>query len=209
METTMTIVTAQLTVSLDGFLAGPNARPGNPLGDNGEQLHDWVVRLDSWREGHGMEGGVHTEESDLLSAHTASIGAHIMGRNMFDEGEEPWGSNPPFHTPVFVLTSRPREALQREGGTTYYFVTDGIHSALEQAKAAAGGKNVDIAGGANAFVQFLDAGLLDEFILHTAPVFLGAGVRLFDAVKATDAKLEPVHVLGGPLATHVTYRVQK
>jgi dihydrofolate reductase len=205
----MTIVTAQITVSLDGFIAGANARPGNPLGDNGEQLHEWVVGLESWRKGHDLEGGVQNEESALMEAHSSDNGAFIMGRNMFDEGEEPWGPNPPFHAPVFVVTSRPREDRQAEGGTTYHFVTDGIHSALAQAKAAAGDKNVAINGGGIIFCNMLNAGLVDEFILHTAPVFLGSGVRLFDNVTAIDKKLEPVNVIAGPLATHVTYRVKK
>lgn len=205
----MTKVTTQITVSLDGFIAGANAGPGNPLGDNGEQLHDWIVRLDTWRQGHDKDGGVHTEESDLLAGHTASTGAYLMGRNMFDEGVEPWGPNPPFKAPVFVVTNRPRDPLPREGGTTYYFVTDGIQKALEQAKKAAGGKNVDVSGGGKVIVSLLNAGLLDEIFLHTAPVFLGSGVRLFDNVTAIDKKLEPVNILGGTLATHVIYRVQR
>jgi dihydrofolate reductase len=205
----MSIVQAQITVSLDGYIAGPNAGPGNPLGDRGAELHQWSFGLRTWRKNLGLEGGVENEEDVQVAAYTESNGAHIMGRNMFDEGEEPWGPNPPFHAPVFVLTSRPREPLVREGGTTFHFVTNGLQSALEQANAAAGDKNVAIGGGARTIVEFLDAGLLDEFTLHYAPKFLGGGVRLFDALQATKTRLDPVNVLAGQLATHVTYRVRK
>jgi dihydrofolate reductase len=152
-------------------------------------------------------------DSDVAEKTFEGVGAHIMGRKMFGGGEGPWdsswkgwwGDDPPFHAPVFVLTHHDREPLEMEGGTTFTFVTDGIESALEQARAAADGKNVTIAGGATAVQQYLAAGLLDELHLHIAPILLGGGERLLENVG--DPTLEPVEVVGSPAVTHVRYRV--
>lgn len=205
----MGIVTAQISMSLDGYVAGPNDRPGNGMGDGGDQVHEWMFGLASWREPHGLESGENNPESELLERHTFGNGAYVMGRRMFDNGEEPWGPNPPFHCPVFVLTSRPREQLQMEGGTTYTFVTDGIESALAQARAAAGDKNVGIAGGAQAVQEYVQEGLLDEIDIHITPLFLGGGVRLFDRPDLVETRFEPIRVVDGPQATHIRYRVVK
>ncbi|WP_256356256.1 dihydrofolate reductase family protein [Streptomyces sp. PKU-EA00015] len=136
-----------------------------------------------------------------------ATGAVVMGRLMYDTGEKPWGDNPPFRAPVFVLTHRPAPALVKQGGTSCTFVTDGIHSAPEQAKAAAGGRNVDIAGGARTVQQFLRAGLVDELQLHVIPVLLGGGLRLFDHIGPEQRKLEVIRVVDTPRATHLKYRV--
>jgi dihydrofolate reductase len=196
-------------MSLDGYVAGPNDRPGNGMGDGGDRVHEWIFSLSSWRRGHGQEGGESNRESELLDQYTAAIGSYVMGRRMFDNGEEPWGPNPPYHCPVFIVTSRPHEQMQMEGGTTYTFVTDGIESALAQAKYAAGDKNVGIAGGAQVVQEYAHAGLLDEIELHIAPVFLGGGVRLFDRPELVDVLFEPIRVVEGPQATHIRYRVKR
>lgn len=182
----------RISLSLDGFVAGPDQSVKDPLGRGGEGLHDWVVQLETWRRSHGMEGGAVNESTRVLEQEIANIGATIMGRNMFGGGPGPWsttepwngwwGSNPPYHHDVFVLTHHAREPLVMEGGTTFTFVTDGIESALEQARRAAGKKDVALAGGANVAQQYLKAGLVDEMQLHQVPTLLGAGERLFDDV---------------------------
>ena len=209
----MSSVRCQISVSLDGFVAGPNQSLENPLGEGGERLHDWVVATEGWRRHHGREGGERGPDSEVAEEASKGVGAHIMGRRMFGGGEGPWdeawtgwwGEEPPFKAPVFVLTHHPRDPLPMKGGTTFTFVTDGIDSALEQARAAAGGKDVAIGGGASAVQQYLAAGLLDELYLHIVPVLLGAGARLLENVG--DAKLEPVEVVASPAVTHVKYRV--
>jgi dihydrofolate reductase len=209
----MSIVTCHISVSLDGFVAGPNQTLEDPLGEGGERLHEWAFATDAWRAQHGAEGGERTPDSEVAEEVVAGVGAYIMGRKMFGGGPGPWegdwrgwwGEDPPFHTPVFVLTHHPREPLEMQGGTTFHFVTDGIESALEQARAAAGDRAVSIAGGATAVQQFLRAGLLDELYLHVAPLLLGAGERLLEDVG--DPVLEPVKVVGSPAATHIKYRL--
>ena len=213
----MTRVVFEITMSLDGFVAGPNATLEEPLGKNGEDLHEWVTRLASWRERHGLEGGETGPDSDLLAASVDNQGAIIMGRRMFSNGEGPWdddpkadgwwGDDPPFHVPVFILTHHTREPVPKQGGTTYFFVTDGIESALEQARSAAGDKDVHISGGANVIQQYLAAGLVDEFLLHITPILLGGGVRLFDNVGPEAPKLELVETIPSELVTHLRYRV--
>src|ERR687886_757871 len=199
-----------ITMSIDGFVAGPDQSPEHPLGIGGEKLHDWLVPLKAFRESHDAEGGEVNASTPFAEDILAGAGATIMGRNMFGGGPGPWnddswkgwwGDDPPFHHPVFVLTHHPREPLEMQGGTTFHFVTDGIESALEQARAAAGDRAVSIAGGATAVQQFLRAGLLDELSLHVAPVLLGAGGRLLEDVG--DPVLEPVKVVGSPAATHI------
>jgi dihydrofolate reductase len=209
----MSRVTCQISASLDGFVAGPNQSLENPLGEGGERLHEWAIATDAWRARHRREGGEHNADAEVIADVTQNVGAYIMGRKMFGGGDGPhdeswrgwWGEDPPFHVPVFVLTHHAREPLPMEGGTTFTFVTDGIESALEQARAAAGERDVQIAGGATAVQQYLAAGLLDELYLHTVPVILGAGERLLDGVG--DPALEVVDVVNGPGATHVKYRV--
>src|SRR3954452_10522392 len=209
----MSILTCQLSISLDGYAAGPNQSMENPIGEGGMRLHQWVLKTDAWREQHGEGGGGRNPSSDVGKEVGEKRGAYIMGRNMFSAGRgdwDPewrgwWGEDPPYHTPVYVLTHHAREPLEMEGGTTFHFVTDGIEAALEQARAAAGERDVSIAGGARAVRQYLRAGLLDELYLHIAPVILGAGERLLEDVG--DPTLEPVKVVASPAATHVKYRV--
>jgi dihydrofolate reductase len=211
-------VTLDITMSLDGFIAAPNASLENPLGEGGMRLHEWAFAAQSWREQHGQEGGEANEDSAIIEEGTEATGAVIMGRKMFSGGAGPWeddpnadgwwGDDPPFHVPVFVLTHHAREPKAMEGGTTFNFVTDGIESALEQARAVAGEKNVAIAGGANVVQQFLKAGLLDEMQIHVAPVLLGGGVRLFeDHVGAQPPAVELTRVVHSPAVTHLRYRL--
>jgi dihydrofolate reductase len=208
-------VVLDISMSLDGFVAGPNPSLEEPLGEGGERLHDWVVGLASWRESHGLEGGEENAASELIAEGLASQGAVVMGRRMFSGGAGPWeddpnangwwGEEPPFRKPVFVLTHHDREPLSL-GATTFTFVTDGVESALEQARSAAGDKVVLVAGGAAAAQQVLSAGLLDEAQLHLVPMLLGAGRRLFEGVS-TQPELELTRVLDSPTATHLRYRV--
>ena len=204
-----------ISMSLDGFVAGANQSKENPLGEGGEQLHDWVVGLEAWRKEHGLEGGEVNASTEVVEASLENIGATVMGRNMFGGdgpwGEEPWdgwwGDEPPFRMPVFIVTHHPREPAVKEGGTTYTFVTDGIESALEQAREAAGGKDVGLAGGANIAQQYLTAGLIDELQLHVVPVLLGAGARLLDNLGDAKVELECTRVVEAPGVTHLTYRI--
>ena len=209
-------LTLDITMSLDGFVAGPNPSLEDPLGGGGERLHEWAFAAQSWRKQHGRSGGEDNQDSKVIEEATSATGAVIMGRKMFSGGEGPWeddpnadgwwGDDPPFHVPVFVLTHHAREPKPMEGGTTFTFVTDGIASALEQARVAAGEKNVAIAGGASVAQQYLAAGLLDELQIHVAPVLLGGGVRLF-ADGASGPDLEATRVIQSPTVTHLRYRV--
>ena len=205
----MGTVHASLGMSLDGFVAGPNAGPNNPLGDGGMRIHRWVYDLEGWRERQSLQGGK-TNPDDEVSRETYDrTGAFVMGRRMFDEGEVGWPDPPPFRAPVFVLTKRAREPWVRQGGTTFMFVTDGVESALEQARAAAGEKDVLVSGGANTLGQFVEAGLLDELQIHLAPVLLGEGVRLFEGIDPENVELERTRVIDSPRVTHLRYRVVK
>jgi dihydrofolate reductase len=209
------MVTCQISVSLDGFVAGPNQSVDNPLGEGGERLHDWVVATDAWRRQHGKGAGERGADSEVAEEAVEGVGAYIMGRRMFGGGDGAWdeewrgwwGEDPPFHVPVFILTHHAREELQMNGGTTFTFVTDGIASALERAREAADGGDVAIAGGASAVQQFMAAGLLDELYLHIAPILLGGGERLLEGVG--DPTLEPVKVVASPAVTHIKYRVAR
>ena len=206
----------QISISLDGFVAGPNQSEEHPLGEGGEALHDWVIELAAWRRPHGREGGEVNASSPVFEEMTDGIGATIMGRNMFGGGpgpwgEEPWngwwGDEPPFHTPVFVLTHHERKPLELKGGTTFHFVTDGIESALAQAKEAAGGGDVAIGGGGDALQQYLAAGLVDRFWLNVVPVLLGSGTRLFDElVAASGVAFEQARAIEAPGVAHLEYR---
>jgi dihydrofolate reductase len=210
-----------VSISLDGFVAGPNPSEEHPLGEGGMQLHEWAFELAAWRKPHGLEGGEVNASTELVEGSLRNIGAVVMGRKMFGGGPGPWGDaswadtpwdgwwgeDPPFHTPVFVLTNYAREPVEKQGGTSFHFVTDGIESALSQAKEAANGKDVSLGGGANVAQQYLAAGLLDELQLSIAPVFLGSGTRLFDNLADIDAKLERLGVVEAPGVTHLKYRV--
>jgi len=202
-------------MSLDGFVAGPNQSTDNPLGIGGMRLHEWVFPLAAWRAMHGLEGGEVNESARVVEESLADIGATVMGRNMFGghpgpwAASEPWngwwGSNPPFHHPVFVLTHHAREPLELEGGTTFTFVTDGIAAALEQARRAAGGKDVALAGGAKAAQQYLAAGLVDEMEINVVPTLLGSGERLFDGIGDDLHGLELVRTIAAPQVTHLKF----
>ncbi|MFG2679343.1 dihydrofolate reductase family protein [Streptomyces sp. NPDC048392] len=202
-------VTADLAITLDGYVAGPNVTLDNPGGDGAEPIFQWIHTLASWRERQGMTGGDENRDSELVREWFEATGAVVMGRTMYDTGEEPWGDDPPFRTPVFVLTHRPRPTLVKEGGTTFTFVADGIHSALERARAAAGDRNVDIGGGADTVRQYVAAGLVDELQLHVVPALLGDGLRLFEGLGAQRRDLEQVRVVETPSATHLKYRFVK
>ena len=205
-------------MSLDGFVAGPHQSVDNPLGIGGARLHQWAFPLALWRAPHGLEGGEINESSAVVAAAVANIGATLMGRNMF--GGHPgawdatapwngwWGSNPPFHHPVFVLTHHARRPLELQGGTTFTFVTGGPEAALEQARRAANGKDVALAGGASAARQYLVAGLVDEMEINLVPTLLGGGERLFEGVGEDLHGLEWVRTVATPRVTHLKFARQ-
>ena len=202
-------------MSLDGFIAGPDQSVENPLGIGGEGLHDWVVPLVAWRAPHGRAGGEVNESSKVVEEEQAGIGATIMGRNMFGGHPGPWnpndpwngwwGDDPPFHHPVFVLTHYAREPLELKGGTRFTFVTEGIESALEQARKAAGGQDVALAGGASVGQQYLRGGLVDEMEIHLVPVLLGSGERLFEGTGTDLHGLGLVRTVAAPGVTHLKF----
>lgn len=212
----MTKVTAQMSVSLDGCYAGPlHSGDGNWM-DSAEaagffRVTRWVIDAMAWRARQGYAGGERSTNSDLIAETFEAAGAYVMGRRMADGGELPWGDDPPFRAPVFVVTNRPRQTLTRQGGTSFTYVTDGITSAVEQARAAAKGKNVAVAGGGNLLQQILNVGLLDELELHVAPVVLGSGMRLLDGgLELADkeaVELTPTRVVHTSEVTHIRYTV--
>lgn len=202
-------VFAEMSMSLDGFIAGPDVGPEQPLGAGGDRLHEWVIRTESWRAQHGMSGGEAGRDSDVLADSLSNLGAVVIGRRMFDLAEEPWGDEPPFRVPVFVVTHRPRPALAKRGGTTFNFVTEGFESALGQARAAAGDRDVSVGGGASIIQQAVQAGLLDELHIHLVPLLLGAGVRLFDNLGAGPIELDSIRTVEGSGVTHLAYRVAR
>jgi dihydrofolate reductase len=205
----------KISMSLDGFVAGPSQSVDNPLGIGGMRLHEWAFALAIFREQHGMEGGEVNESTRVIEESLANIGATVMGRNMFGGHPGPWdprkpwngwwGTNPPFHHPVFVLTHHKREQLVLEGGTNFTFVTNGIEAALEQARRAAAGKDVSLAGGASAAQQYLVVGLVDEMEISVAPTLLGSGERLFEGVGDNLHGLELVRTVAAPSVTHLTF----
>jgi dihydrofolate reductase len=210
----MSRLKATITMSLDGFVAGPEQSEKDPLGIGGEQLHEWMVPLKAFREGHGEQGGEVNASTPIAEGILGNMGATIMGRNMFGGGPGPWGDDPwkgywgddpPYHHPVFVLTRYPREPLEMAGGTTFHFVTDGIESALEQAKTVAGVQDVSLAGGASAVQQYLVAGLLDEILVSVVPIFLGGGARLFDNLGEPKPRLRQTEAIEAPGVTHIRY----
>jgi dihydrofolate reductase len=215
----MAQLTCDISMSLDGFVAGPNQTLEDPLGKNGMRLHEWVFGLASFRERHGGEGGETNADDEVVKEGLNATGAVVMGRRMFSGGAGPWaddpnadgwwGDEPPFRVPVFILTHHPRETEIKEGGTSFTFVTDGIEAALEQAKTAADDKNVLLAGGATVVQQYLKAGLLDEIQIHVAPVLLGGGVSLFGSLGIDPIGLEATRVIESPSVTHLKYQVVK
>ena len=206
-----------ISMSLDGYVAGPNQTLKEPLGVGGEELHAWAVELAAFNEAHGKKGGVVNASTAIMKEMFENVGAVIMGRNMFGGGPGPWtsnwkgwwGDNPPYHMPVFVLTHYPRDPLPLQGGTTFYFVTDGIESALSQARQAAAGKDINIGGGASTINQYLAAGHVGEINISIAPRFLGGGARLFDGLGDSLPRLEQARVVDAPGVVHVRYRVAR
>jgi len=202
-------------MSLDGFVAGPGQSVANPLGIGGMRLHEWVFPLAAWRAMHGLDGGEVNESTRVVEESLANIGATVMGRNMFGghpgpwNTEKPWngwwGTNPPFHHPVFVLTHYARKPLELEGETTFTFITEGAEAALEQARRAAGGKDVSLAGGARAAQQYLAAGLVDEMDINLVPTLLGSGERLFESVGDNLHGLELVRTVAAPKVVHLKF----
>ncbi len=205
----------KISMSLDGFVAGPNQSVDNPLGIGGMRLHEWVFPLAVWRSMHGEQGGEVNESTKVIEESLADIGATVMGRNMFGGHPGPWdarkpwngwwGVNPPFHHPVFVLSHHAREPLELEGGNTFTFVTDGIEAALDRARRAARGKDVSLAGGAKAAQQYLAAGLVDEMEIHLVPILLGSGERLFERVDDDLHGLELMRTVAAPGVTHLKF----
>lgn len=206
----------EISMSLDGYSAGPNADLEHPLGIGGEGLHEWVIELAAWRKEHGREGGETNPSTPVLEAGIERTGAHVMGRRMFSGGEgawedDPnatgwWGDEPPFGKPVFVVTHHEREPLTL-GETTFTFVTDGVEAALDQAGDAAGDKDVMISGGATVAQQAIAAGRVDDLVIHVVPIFLGGGVRTFDDLGAQPPGLELTSSVDAPGVTHLSYRV--
>ncbi len=205
----------RISMSLDGFVAGPSQSVENPLGIGGMRLHEWVFPLAVWRGMQGLEGGEVNESTQVVEESLVNVGATVMGRNMFGghpgpwDSKKPWngwwGANPPYHHPVFVLTHHAREPLTLEGGTTFTFVMDGIEAALERARRAAGGKDVSLAGGAKAAQQYLAAGLVDEMEISLAPTFLGSGERLFESIGDDLHGLSLVRTIAAPNVTHLKF----
>src|SRR4051794_18245834 len=215
----MSKVTAQMSVSLDGYYAGPRSLAGphdmaawlEGEGPGFFRVTRWVTDAMAWRERQGYAGGERSVNSQIIDETFAAAGAYVMGRRMFDGGEIPWGEAPPFRAPVFVVTHRDREILERQGGTSFTFVTGGIERGGALAKDAAGGKDVAVAGGGTLLRRVLAAGLLDELELHIVPVLLGDGMRLFDAELGLDVRegieLTPARVVQTPEVTHIRYAI--
>jgi dihydrofolate reductase len=196
-EEAMGRVLLEISISLDGYVAGPGVSPQSPMGLGGERLHEWMFAGRSAAESQGFE-----------KDHFSTIGALILGRRMADLGIGPWGDEPTFHAPCFVVTNRPAETIVKKGGTSYIFVTGGIDDALRRAQEAAGSDDVLVNGGADVARQFLDTGTLDEVRLHLVPVVLGGGTRLFGEALS-GIRLVPTSAASSPLVTHLTYEVER
>jgi dihydrofolate reductase len=204
-----------ISMSLDGFVAGPEQSQENPLGVGGMRLHQWVFPLAAWRKLHGLEGGEASPSNAVISAAMDNIGATVMGRNMFGGQPGPWsaaapwngwwGENPPYHHPVFVITHHARAPLPLSGGTTFNFVTEGLEAALERARRAAAGRDVALGGGASVARAYLAAGLVDEMLLSVVPSVLGAGERLFEGLGDNLRGLEYVSTVATPQVTHLRF----
>jgi len=214
----MTKVWSHISMSLDGYVAGPQQSEENPIGVGGMQLHQWIFPLAAFRRTHGEQGGETNASTAVVEGWFANVGAGVMGRNMFGGGPGPWGENPgerwngwwgddpPFRSPVYVVTHHPREPLTLDD-TTFHFVTDGVESAVTQARQAAGDNDVTIGGGASVIQQALSAGLVDELEISVTPVLLGSGERLFDNLGGVDLRLTQLRAIEAPGVTHITYRV--
>lgn len=198
-------IKADITMSLDGFITGPNPGVEQGLGEGGERLHRWLMDLSSWRGYHGLEGGESNRDAELLEEAFATTGAIVMGREMFDVGSGPWGDEPPFHMPVFVVTHEPKDTIEKKGGTSFIFV-NGIEAAVESARKAAGDKDISVAGGANVIQQFIKEGLLDEIQIHIVPILLGGGTRLFENMGTGHVEFETTRVVESPEVTHLRLR---
>jgi len=205
----------RMMMSVDGYTSAPGQSAEDPFGVGGMVLTEWVFALRAFREEHGMEGGEDNASTQIIEQHFENIGASVMGRNMFGGGPGPWGDdpwmgfwgdNPPYHHPVFVLTHHPRESVEMEGGTTFHFVTDGLESALAQAREAAGGQDVSLGGGGTTARAAIAAGLVDDMLITIVPVFLGGGTRLFDDLGSAPRRLEQVESIAAPDVTHVRFR---
>jgi dihydrofolate reductase len=203
---------AAFSISLDGFAAGPRQDLDNPLGVRGLELHSWFMQTQAFKNMHGQSGGSRGIDNDFAFQSFENIGAWILGRNMFgpvrgswegDSWKGWWGDNPPYHTPVFVLTHYARPPLKMEGGTTFHFVTDGPQAALRSAREVAKGKDIRIGGGISAIRQFLNANLIDEMHLTLSPVLLGEGEHLFSGINLPKLGFAPVRTVPGENATHV------
>lgn len=204
----MSKVFVSVGMSVDGFIAGPNRGPKNPIGDGGPAIHKWLLNQESFRRNLGLGSGGETgDDNRIIEEMMKRTGAHIMGKRMFEEGEANWPEDAPFHTPVFVLTHEARDPWPRKGGTTFHFINDGTESALKQARDAAGKKDIRISGGAETIRQYLDAGHVHEIWLHLAPLLLGRGVRLFDGVDRKALSVDIAEAIPSPLVTHVRYDV--
>lgn len=212
----MSSLRVSLSMSLDGYVAGPDQNQESPLGSGGLDLHAWFFPLRAFREMNGQEGGEVNASSAVAEERLANLGATIMGRNMFGPVRGPWpdeswrgwwGENPPFHHPVFVLTHHPREALEMAGGTTFHFVNDGIESALAQAKDAAQGRDVSLPGGASVVNQYLAAGLVDRIDVSIVPLILGGGERLFEGLDRSTLRLKQIRAVDAPGVTHINYEI--
>lgn len=207
-----------LAVSLDGYAAGPDQSLDNPLGVGGPRLHEWAIATRTWRQLHGMEGGDAGVDDDFIARGDEQVGATIMGRNMFGPSRGPWpddgwkgwwGDEPPYHHPVFVLTHHPRPPIPMAGGTIFHFVDDGIESALAQATAAAGGKDVRLGGGPATIRQYLRAHLVDEVHVAIVPILLGGGERPFDDLGAAVDGYERVELVGSAAVAHVVLKQKR
>lgn len=203
----MNRVVVDLSMSLDGFITGPNDGIELGLGEGGERLHDWIIGGKANQSGASPRTSAIGSNCEVMDEAYETTGAIVMGRRWFDIGEMPWGDDPPFQVPVFVLTHRVRETIKK-GKTTFIFVTDGIQSALEKAKAAAGNKDVSV-GGANVAQQYLNAGLLDEIQIHLVSIMLGGGVRLFEHLGTEPIELERTRLIEAPDVTHLRFRIIK
>ena len=204
----MSKVFVDVGISLDGFIAGPNGGAKNPLGDDGLKIHNWMFKQKAFLSHLKLEGGeTNNKDNDIIEETFNRIGANIMGKNMFVEGEANWPEESPFHCPVFVLTHEKRKSWERPGGTTFYFNDEDIHSVLKKARNAAGNKDVRISGGAKTVQQYLNAGLVDEFDVHIAPIFMGAGVRLFEHLDKNKFSFEINNVINSTEVTHLSYKV--
>lgn len=202
----MSKVIFDMAVSIDGYTAGADPGPANPLGDNGTSLHTWMYPQKAFLSQMGMTGGEDGEENKLVEEVFARTGAYIMGKRMFEEGEVHWPEDL-YKADVYVLTHEAREPWKQKGSTTFYFINDGISSALAKAKQSAKGKDIRIQGGANVVRQFLNAGLIDECIIHVSPVVLGSGTRLFDELDKNAFRLEILETITSRLVTHTRYKV--